>query len=182
MIRTCIICKKEFVPDRHGNTGQICACCRNKYHRKKLKRKAIEYKGGKCQKCGYDKCDNALEFHHVNPEEKEFQITGTNISWEKIKIELDKCILLCANCHREKHASEQPSFEDYQKFIGNKTKIAKKKKTNKRKVVRPETYDLFIKEMDELNWNYCAMGRKYGVSDNAIRKWEKNYIKNESLM
>ena len=64
---------------------------------------AIEYKGGKCILCGYDKCSRALEFHHVNPEEKEFGISkdGATRSWEKVKIELDKCVLLCANCHRE---------------------------------------------------------------------------------
>ena len=47
----------------------------------------------------------------------------------------------------------------------------------KRKIKRPETYEQFKQEMNELNWNYCAMGRKYGVSDNAIRKWEKAYQK-----
>ncbi|AEW47723.1 putative HNH endonuclease 2 [Bacillus phage BCU4] len=64
--------------------------------------KAIEYKGGKCSICGYDRCRWALEFHHINPEDKEFGISdGNTRSWDKVKVELDKCILLCANCHRE---------------------------------------------------------------------------------
>jgi 5-methylcytosine-specific restriction endonuclease McrA len=71
--------------------------------RKKLKQLAVEYKGGKCCKCGYYKCVGALDFHHVNPQEKAFGIgsKGYTRSWESVKKELDKCILVCANCHRE---------------------------------------------------------------------------------
>lgn len=70
-----------------------------------LKQKAVVYKGGKCVKCGYEKCNQALEFHHINPIEKDFSIAGNyNISWERIKCELDKCILVCSNCHKEIHA------------------------------------------------------------------------------
>ena len=70
-----------------------------------LKEKAIEYKGGECQECGYKKSKRALEFHHLDPNEKDFGISanGYTRSWEKVKSELDKCILLCANCHAEKH-------------------------------------------------------------------------------
>ena len=73
--------------------------------RKKLREMAIEFLGGKCSKCGYNKCVDALETHHVNPEEKEFSLSlrGMTRSWEKIKEELKKCILVCANCHREIH-------------------------------------------------------------------------------
>ena len=73
--------------------------------RRKNKDMAIEYKGGKCEKCGYNKCNGALEFHHLNPEEKDFSIStsGTTKSFERIKKEIDKCILVCANCHREIH-------------------------------------------------------------------------------
>jgi DNA replicative helicase MCM subunit Mcm2 (Cdc46/Mcm family) len=46
-----------------------------------------------------------------------------------------------------------------------------------RKVIRPATYEDFKQEMEELGWNYSAMGRKYGVSDKAIRKWERFYLK-----
>lgn len=75
-----------------------------KSFRRKLKEKAVEYKGGKCEKCGYDKCIWALDFHHKNPEEKDFSISGSKIlKWEKVKKELDKCIMVCSNCHREIH-------------------------------------------------------------------------------
>ena len=72
--------------------------------RKRLKEKLVAYKGGKCEVCGYDKCITALEFHHLDPTEKEFGIGGKNVlSFEKCKKEVDKCILVCANCHREIH-------------------------------------------------------------------------------
>ena len=83
---------------------------RIKENRRNLKLKAIEYKGGKCVHCGYSKCPQALVFHHVDPSQKEFEISsGTAQSFEKCKPELDKCILLCQNCHSELH------YEEYQK-------------------------------------------------------------------
>ncbi len=72
---------------------------------------AIEYKGYKCEVCGYGKCSDALEFHHVNSSEKDFSISekGYTRSWAKVKEELDKCMILCANCHRELHAKNAAS-------------------------------------------------------------------------
>lgn len=76
-----------------------------KRRRKEIKRLSVEYKGGKCEKCGYDKCIGALEFHHIDPTKKDFGIAekGRTMSWERTKLELDKCIMVCANCHREIH-------------------------------------------------------------------------------
>jgi 5-methylcytosine-specific restriction endonuclease McrA len=70
-----------------------------------LKIKAVEYKGGKCERCGYSKYVGALDFHHVDPSQKDFAIAskGYTRSWEKVINELDKCIMLCSNCHREVH-------------------------------------------------------------------------------
>lgn len=59
-----------------------------------------------CAICGYSKCDAALEFHHTNPEDKKFQVTARTTGYKKIVEELNKCILLCANCHREIHWGE----------------------------------------------------------------------------
>ena len=74
--------------------------------REKVRLMAVEYKGGRCQVCGYERCLEALEFHHLDPTQKDFGIShkGYTRSWEKVKEEVDKCILLCANCHREFHA------------------------------------------------------------------------------
>lgn len=75
----------------------------------KIKQQAVKYKGGKCNICGYNKCITALEFHHINPSEKNIKFNSRGIdrrvAFEVLKKELDKCILLCANCHRETHAN-----------------------------------------------------------------------------
>ena len=74
--------------------------------RRKIKTLALEYNGGRCQLCGYSKYQGALDLHHKNPETKSFGIgdKGYTRSWEKVKTKLDKCILVCANCHRELEA------------------------------------------------------------------------------
>lgn len=71
--------------------------------RRDIKAQAIAYKGGKCEVCGYNKSVRALSFHHKNREDKEFGVArrGYTRSWTRVKAELDKCVLLCANCHME---------------------------------------------------------------------------------
>lgn len=78
--------------------------------RKSIKDRAVDLKGGCCQKCGYNKCLRALEFHHIRPQSKSFNISAVTwktevddlaVTWLRVKQELEKCILLCANCHRE---------------------------------------------------------------------------------
>ena len=72
--------------------------------RKRKKKALVEYKGGKCQCCGYSKCIEALEFHHLDPNIKSFTISGKSKSFNSLKSEVDKCILVCSNCHKEIHA------------------------------------------------------------------------------
>jgi hypothetical protein len=76
-----------------------------KRRRIKLRIMAREYKGNKCIICGYDKCPRALSFHHKDSKIKGFGISskGLTRSWEKIKSEIDKCVLICSNCHMEVH-------------------------------------------------------------------------------
>jgi 5-methylcytosine-specific restriction endonuclease McrA len=71
--------------------------------RRKIKEQAIALKGGKCQICGYSRYQGALDFHHIDPTTKTFGIgsSGHSRSWERVLEELAKCILVCANCHRE---------------------------------------------------------------------------------
>lgn len=93
------VCKKCKIINKKTNTKRVIEWRR----RKKLI--LVEYKGGKCQICGYNKSLEALQFHHLNPEEKDFALSQKNIkSIEKSKKEADKCILVCANCHAEIHA------------------------------------------------------------------------------
>lgn len=81
---------------------------RTQVRRKDNKKKAVEYLGGKCVHCGLvsDKLC-VYDFHHINPEEKEADPGSLlHYSWKRIQEELDKCILLCANCHRIEHEKE----------------------------------------------------------------------------
>jgi len=77
-----------------------------KKRRKIIRQKAIAYKGGQCELCGYSRCAEALEFHHLDSKRKDFGISakGYTRGWKRVKAELDKCILICSNCHRELHA------------------------------------------------------------------------------
>lgn len=72
-----------------------------------MKQRCVDFLGGKCVKCGYKKCLAALDFHHVDPSKKKFGISlKLGRSWDKLKDELQKCIILCANCHTEEHYVE----------------------------------------------------------------------------
>jgi hypothetical protein len=97
--------------DRPGKKAySYCKDCHNKNmqaRQKSIKQQCVDYKGSSCQICGYSKYIGALEFHHTNEkEEKQFSIAQhRNSSFAAVKAELDKCVLLCANCHREVHAN-----------------------------------------------------------------------------
>jgi len=77
--------------------------------RKRIRQMAVDVSGGKCQICGYQRCLEALEFHHMDNGGKDFSISdkGHSRSWSRVRAEIGKCALLCANCHREVHAGLQ---------------------------------------------------------------------------
>lgn len=112
----CEICGKESELTIYGI--HACKTCSFAIKRFKCKYKAIMYKGGKCSNCGYNKCFNALEFHHINPNEKDFSFARiTSIKWETVKQELDKCVLLCANCHRKAHHINDFTNEEFENLV-----------------------------------------------------------------
>jgi len=83
-------------------------------HNQKNRNRASEYiqeakKGKSCCKCGYDKHHAALEFHHIDPSTKVLEVAAMVRTYglEKIKEEIDKCILICSNCHRILHHEER---------------------------------------------------------------------------
>jgi hypothetical protein len=109
----CVVCNKsistklKYCSDECRNTNKkpLRSYAEiGREYRKNRKIKCIEYKGGKCKLCGYNRSTRALQFHHLDPKQKDFTISQPNgISWELTQLELDKCILVCSNCHAEIH-------------------------------------------------------------------------------
>lgn len=95
----------------HREYGWRCKGCirdRSIRARRRYKQRALDLLGGKCEICGYDKHWRALCFHHKDPTEKEIAIStfiGLRRNWEELKKEVEKCQLLCLNCHAEVHAA-----------------------------------------------------------------------------
>ena len=96
-----------------------CKKCRDRYNKHAMKSNKIQsvnYLGGKCMCCGFDKGISAFDFHHVDPSQKDSNFAHHSYwSWERTKNELDKCLLLCSNCHRMLHHNEV-SYSDF-KFL-----------------------------------------------------------------
>lgn len=195
-MKKCTRCDKEIRGHRN-----VCNACNVAKWRQKLKEKCIEYKGGKCMACGYSKCNAVLEFHHLDPTQKDFGIArkGSTRAWHKVKAELDKCAMLCANCHREHHAGmleitssfaeptkgfyeilkEQDPQRNWTECLACDTMCPARqkycstecsRKASRKVANRPSKEELA--KLLETN-SYLAVGRMYGVSDNAIRKWLK---------
>lgn len=124
--KECRHCKNEFSVPYNKRARIFCsqecfgAACRKNApgehpvvaFRQRLKVRAVEYKGGCCSFCGYRRSYRALQFHHLDPTKKDFGIGGKSLTWEKVRVELDKCVLVCANCHSEIHDGLIPGPED----------------------------------------------------------------------
>jgi predicted RNA-binding Zn-ribbon protein involved in translation (DUF1610 family) len=98
---TCVICKSKT-----KSTRKRCDSCNTKIRRYRAKKASVQYLGGKCKKCGWSGNLAGYDFHHLDPEKKDFKPSANelaNKSWIKVKEELDKCELLCAICHRLEH-------------------------------------------------------------------------------
>lgn len=174
---------------------------KNVYRRRaKIKQMALDYMGNKCQICGYNKCSRALVFHHIDPKEKSFNISRASCSWDKIKKELDKCILVCQNCHAEIHdkltekvdmnlsrdKKIQELKEKKSSFNKKVEHLAKKYKTTKDKIIESRIYkrkqerpskEKFYEIFNSFDKNYTKTGKYFGITDNAVRKWIKSYDK-----
>lgn len=113
MEKICEICESKFTTIPNGKSRRYCFECSPSGIsrasnitgiRRAMKRKAVKIMGEKCSICGYSKCISALEFHHINSEEKEIGLSsGFFKSWQDYLKELMKCILVCSNCHKEIH-------------------------------------------------------------------------------
>lgn len=104
----CLICGKPFRP-KTGAANQRTCCYECMPDGVQLGRSGFldllrKQRGGKCERCGYDTYLGALDFHHINPSEKDFTIGNRDYKLKECIEETKKCILICSNCHREIHA------------------------------------------------------------------------------
>jgi hypothetical protein len=221
------------------NENRLNSWCKTCVYARQSKRwtdrklKAVELMGGKCQKCGYDKNYGALQFHHLNPEDKEYNWAKLKFRpWKIIINELSKCILLCANCHAETHHPH--CILNYQNLKDNDSLNEKEKEVNplvptgtclcganlyvtkfcstlcrsvdkkqksitptgkcfcgkdvfgsytfcsnscraysQRRVIKPTKEEL--EHILKTEKTYMATARKFGISDNTVHKWAKEY-------
>ncbi len=213
--KKCIECGNEI----SGQKKMYCSNnCKQKHHYKRVKEqtntyhsqterslrrkiKLIEMLGGGCSACGYKNNLAALEFHHEDPNLKDDKLdmrTLANRSWDFILKEVEKCKLLCSNCHREHHNPEleieKISFilMGHDKRIEEKVVVNKPKcidcgdeinyrhircsdcsNKNKRKVERPDL-KLLHDELNENGVTWCS--KKYGVSRKTIHRWLERQI------
>jgi hypothetical protein len=122
----CPVCKNLLEKEAFSDKGNACKSCAVEKTRKwrvskennpnwrkernaqlaensrKLKRKAVVLKGDVCFDCGQQYPDAVYDFHHIDPTQKDFSI-GKSRNWSKIEKELEKCVMLCSNCHRIRH-------------------------------------------------------------------------------
>lgn len=113
--RPCKECGEDdpnnFYKKKGTQLWHLCKkCYKHVYGQRRLDRlkeirdECLAYLGGKCCRCGYDKCSAALEFHHRDPQQKDPNWKRMRyLRLASIRDELDKCDLLCSNCHREQH-------------------------------------------------------------------------------
>ena len=162
--------------------------------RNRTKLRAIDAFGGCCGVCGYNKCTTALEFHHIDSENKDFAISSmTKLNWNIIVNELKKCICVCSNCHREIHFGITKIPESIKRFDENfivyHSKVLEEfdncfcgKLKNKRLKYCSHSCACIGKQ--KIKWNeinlkkliiieklpMTTIAKNIGVSDNAIRK------------
>lgn len=197
--KTCTHCKtskpeSEFYviksKSRNERLWTYCKSCESKRKKQQninFKRQCLEYKNQfSCSICGYDKNITALDFHHVESNTKDFTIASVKnlMINEHIKQELDKCQVLCANCHREVHSLEESTFTPQMlttsapNFCIDCNNVCYKNaqrclpcyKQQASKKSKCPTKEQLIQDFQELKY-FTKVAAKYGVSDNTVRKW-----------
>lgn len=161
--------------------------------RRRTRKKLIKGFDGNCCVCGYNKSTRGLCFHHLDPEKKDFSISNgfmNNKSWDKLIKEVEKCVLVCHNCHQEIHDNDCDTIvpEDALRFnlsligiksIYNDCPECGAKKINKNKYCSHacaavntgfdwKSVDV-VKLYIELG-SYNAVAKEIGISDVAVAK------------
>lgn len=178
-------CGQGVANSETGISSIYCRKCIDNVKRYMIKRDAVEYKGGKCEDCGYSDSLFALQFHHLDPSKKDFEIGRRRYSSvSKIIEELDKCVLLCDICHKRRHMPV--NYELYLKAVSTDVERLKSIKRSKHKKIvnhigtkskSPRTKWVHIEwppleNLIERIKSSCftSVSDELGVSDNAIRK------------
>lgn len=155
--------------------------------RNRTKQKMITAMGGKCQCCGYDKCDAALEFHHIDPMQKDFTFGRVRANPATINViakELEKCIMICANCHREVHAGILAIPKEFSRFDRSvffnpdgtqKIFRPKRKSDGSRDKLQHITNDMII-ETYTRHHSIAKTAKEFGVTRAAIDKTVKRRV------
>ncbi len=188
--------------NRYNSWCKSCLYELQKERWKLRKLKVLKMLGGKCSICGYDKNIAALHFHHIDPTLKDVDWIGMRqLKWSALIDEIKMCKLVCANCHIEIHnphcstiiRNEILDNYQYNTLIDERVRIIQP--TGKCPICNDDVYGTKYcsiqhasfgnrvtvrpskEELEDLlkGMSYCAIGRKYGVSDVAIRKWAKRY-------
>jgi len=153
--------------------------------RRRLKQCLVAAFGGMCGTCGYGGCLEALEFHHLLPSHKDIGISQWRAiaSYEKLAVEASKCVMLCANCHREVHAGvrrlsgNEPRL-DMARFAAERETIEKEKSKNARvlqsKLAAKRWHSRWdgvdIVELRQRGTSWATIAKSAGVSVTAARK------------
>jgi len=198
-------CGNEFKEAKFGEGNRMCRSCVSNRRRWIMKIKAIEYLGGKCKICEYEGCVESFDFHHTDPSKKDFTLSGRlSYSWERIKNELDKCDLLCANCHRELHWNEKKERSQYKydyEIVWHGKVDRCCELCGKSFEVNPASKQVYCSpkcargSYTKIEWppvailvddircsSFSQVSRQLGISDNAIRKHlVKNGIEPKSV-
>ena len=141
MIKKCEICGKEFQTIQCGGSRKYCFECvplnvdeskKTVFKRQALKREGVRRLGGKCLKCGETR-PHILHFHHTNPENK-VDAPSRLLADSQINqffIEIEKCILLCANCHEDFHYLNSNADIDIETYLGQEVSTIYDRKVQK---------------------------------------------------
>ena len=175
----------NFYTKKNKKPTSYCKdCCKNRSKEQvyNFKYLCLEHlKTHSCMNCGYDRNQAALDFHHLDPNEKDFLIKGNHIKLDdKTKQELDKCIVLCANCHREIHNGTLEYIDG--SFKESNQPVFSWKKKEKTIVVKPTKLDrvyhtkinLSREELEnyliKYKGNLSAISTQINLSDNGFKK------------
>lgn len=154
--------------------------------RNRIKIALVKAFGNKCQLCQQEYPNSVFDFHHLNPNEKSFNLSNSSTTRARSAYaeEAKKCIMLCANCHRLVEHEEVNidnikcifNEEIYYQSLEEMTKknIQTYKEIQKDTRIKPDKEQL-LKDLEELNGNFTAVGRKYGFTSNAVVKWCKKF-------